>query len=312
MKKADDEALKKEKDRAKRIMRDVYSLLQGRGQFAAVVSKAYDWVFTFLVQGRHKNPVHHTPWVVRSMVEITRDQTLTRSQWRLGLLAAVFHDAGNAFEPRGQGKITAEHVRQDPTLLEAAIKQRERHMRNGALLVELFSGAKGAPRLNAKDIRNLKHLVEHHDDPTIAQLLLDAKRLGKGNRQQQLRRYLFGPGQGRLAVMLREADRLWMLTPDGIVADLRRKEQKRKPWHAQSQITHNVIRHWEERQLYEDAEMRQVSGLRFGADSAFYRTKNGQQLFLWHQRSLRAQRKSQWAKGVKKGVFPTYDPPPHI
>lgn len=297
--------MKKEKDRAGVIMRDVDSLLQGRAQLAAVVSKAYDWVFTFLVQGRHKNPVHHTPWVVRSMVEIMRGESLPSKQCRLGLLAAVFHDAGNAFEPSGQGKITAEHVRQGSTLLGPAIEQRKRHMRNGAVLVELFSRAKGAPRLSPKDRRSLKCLVEHHDDPTIAQLLLDAKQLGKGNRQQQLRRHLFGPGK-RLAAMLREADRLWMLTPDGIVADLRRKQQKEKPWDAQSQITHNVIRHWEERQLYEDAHMLQGRGFRFQADSAFYRTKNGRLLFLKYQKILRAQGRRKWAKGVKEGVFPTY------
>lgn len=247
----------------------------------------------FLERGRHRNPVHHTAHVLDIMVEIMLGQPKTvghlsvpPEHFRLGIWAAIFHDAGNAFEPEGEKKIRVKDVRQDASLLTPAMEQRRRHMENGARLVEeAMNSLRNSLGFTADDIDIAGELVRHHDDPTLGEYL-------KGS--PDIAEYLFAPAPHDrspapypLSALLREADRLWMLTTPGIVEDLRRNIAKGNAFDPPVLIEDNRKRHCDERDLYKEyATAVGKSSLRqlmeqwgFGENTAFYRSDVGKRKY---------------------------------
>jgi hypothetical protein len=246
-----------------------------------------------LVRGRHRNPVHHTACVLDIMVEIMLGQPKTAGHlsvppehFRLGIWAAIFHDAGNAFEPEGEEKIRVKDVRQDASLLMPAMEQRRRHMDSGARLVEeAMNPLRNSLGFTADDIAKVGELVRHHDDPTLGEYF-------KGS--SDIAEYLFVPApHGRssapypLSAFLREADRLWMLTTPGVVEDLRRNIAKGNAFDPPALIEDNRRRHCDERDLYEEyatavgkSSPRQLmKQWGFGEDTAFYRSDVGKKKY---------------------------------
>lgn len=273
------DAIEWEKEVANRVLNDVRTLLaNSEPRLTGLLEEAWDRAFPFLKRGRHKNPIHHTAYVVKHAVKIGLEQLEDDGELAQLIVAAVFHDSGNAVDPKVESKITVEHVRADPTQKADAIKQRNRHMAAGGKFVRLFLTERdsGIWTFNGSQIGQIVKLVEIHDNPTIAQLEAGEER----------KAYLFDIRQ-TLAAILREADRLWMLTVDGLVTDMVRKQKKGKPWQPLAQITHNAIRHHEERQLYEEEFRQAVSEFEFDDDTAFYRTRKGKGLFRELQRQSR-------------------------
>lgn len=260
----------------------------------------HDWALPLLQRGRHMNPVHHTAVVVDLMATIllpeVRDGRAPGEALSIGLAAAVLHDAGNAFEPPDEVKITTEAVRADPPRAEGALKQRQRHMDNGALLTEAALRIEGvAPLFATEQIAKVRALVQRHDAPTLAELL---------SGRESKRDCLFAsadspPYVAPLAAILREADRLWMLTIEGIVTDLVRKIAGGKPWDPTGQLEGNARRHREEREQYEAFyTSEQLGNWGLGPDTAFYRTQAGKRLFLSLQAEARALPLDEWVRRV--------------
>ena len=251
------------------------------------VDVAYSFVEPFLIWGRHLNAVHHTTKVLELLVEIMIGQmemssqlSTTPDQLPIAIWAALFHDAGNAFDPKDEKKISVDKVRDEPSLREPAIAQRKRHMQNGAPLVEcIMSALRDRLAFKDQDISAVRELVRHHDDPTLGEYLKESPDLGK---------YLFVPDADLsrplfpMSAFLREADRLWMLTIPGIIEDL-----KRKPKDPVKQIEGNTKRHCEEKDLYEicaktvapDQSQQCMKEWGFQTDTAFYRSEVGKKKF---------------------------------
>jgi len=251
------------------------------------VDVAYNFVEPFLIWGRHVNAVHHTPKVLEILVEIMIGQmeidlplSTTPAQLPIAIWAALFHDAGNAFEAKDEKRISVSKVRDEPSLREPAIAQRKRHMENGAPLVAcIMSALRDKLHFKDEDISIVSELVRYHDDPTLGEYLKESPDLGT---------YLFVPDADLsrplfpMSAFLREADRLWMLTIPGIIEDL-----KRKPKDPRDQICGNVKRHWEERALYEThaqmvAPNQSQQCMRewgFQTNTAFYRSEVGKKKF---------------------------------
>ena len=83
----------------------------------------------------------------------------------------------------------------------------------------------------------------------------------------------------RLAAIHREADRLWMLTPEGVAEDVWRDREKNGEKTAAEMIKNNVKRHRQERELYEillGADETEAVGMDEGG---FYRTERGKTLY---------------------------------
>lgn len=263
-----------------------------------ITRQACETALPFLRAGRHINPIHHTTEAMKLLVDIMlAEPDLPEGNFMRGIVIAASHDSGNAFEPADEKKISKGDVDEDPPLCDLAITQRKRHMNNSSLLVEMFMRL--LPDFFASyDKEVIKCVVAHHDDPTLAEYVEGKQRWD----------YLFRPvgttdaHVHHLAALHREADRLWMLTVPGIAVDLIRKVKKGKEWNSQSQITHNVIRHWQERELYEKYFQKHIGKFRFGAATAFYRSKRGQELFIELQKEARKVTKADWNNFVQEGL----------
>ena len=83
------------------------------------------------------------------------------------------------------------------------------------------------------------------------------------------------PGDAKIAVAFREADRLWMLTPAGVKADLVRSGIHR-PNHGEciKQVENNLKSYRKERDLYCS------SSEKFHDDCTFFRTSTGYHRFI--------------------------------
>jgi len=265
-----------------------------------MVQALHDWTLPLLQRGRHMNPVHHTAVVVDLMAAILLPEVaagrLPREAMRMGLAAAVLHDSGNAFEPPDEVKITTEAARVDPALAEVALKQRQRHMQNGALLTEAALRDEGvAPLFSDEQIAEVRRLVQCHDAPTLVGLL---------GGSETKRDCMFASGDSPPhvappAAILREADRLWMLTVEGIVTDLIRKIAGAKPWDPMGQLESNAERHREERAQYDALySAAQLGDWGMEPDTAFYRTQTGKRLFLSLQAEARALPLDEWVRRV--------------
>lgn len=279
-----------EEARASEIIGRLCNLLESNGKtsLSKLVRNAYEGVLPALKSGRHINPIHHTPYVAEFLVQILLEEPdIEERSLKQGIVAAMFHDSGNAFEPKSEKKIMKEDIDENPSLRMLAIEQRARHMKNGALLAERFMRAQDSPMFTEEDISVVTWIIKHHDDPTIADLV----------DQKERETYLFGPESEhrcRLAAIHREADRLWMLSVDGLVTDMKRKAEKGKPWDPQAQITWNTIRHLEERAFYEEAFATKIKEFNFEPFSAFYRTKGGKRLFKVLQQKAREFSSEKW------------------
>lgn len=257
---------------------------QGKGRFEELARAAYGAALPSLRKGVHISPIHHVGRVTELLVRIVLGETDVEDNFLAqAIVAVIFHDTGNRGEPPGEHKITAEEVRKDPSKLNATEEQRRRHMLLSGRLVQNFLQTYKAWTFTEKEQETIKRVVEHHDDPSIAELRTSADRPS----------LLFKNGKCLVAIH-READRLWMLTREGLVTDLKRKADKGKPWNAQAQVTHNVIRHLEERQLYEEVFGSEIDGLGFQPLTAFYRTQEGQRLFQELQQELRIVLAKDW------------------
>lgn len=297
-------AIEQEEAKANAKIDEVCGLLKesGHGSICRLLKAAYENALPALKDGRHMNPIHHTPQVVEFLVRILLAETdMEPDTLKRAIVTAVFHDSGNAYEPKSEKKIRKKDVDADPSLREPGIEQRRRHMRNSVSLLEGFMSLQIEPTFTPDEISEVKWIIGHHDDPTIAELL--------GGKESAA--YLFGPAlepRVRLAVIHREADRLWMLSKEGIVTDLKRKK---KPWYPPAQITHNVIRHWEERKLYEEALPDKIEEIGFDAFSAFYRTKGGKRLFAKLQEDTRRISTQEWHALTEEACVQMTDAIPH-
>jgi hypothetical protein len=226
----------------------------------------------------------------------------TQDDLKIGIVVAVFHDVGNASEPKDEKKIRASDVRDDPSQRKPAIEARRRHMDAGGVVIEAFLRDEGG--FSDDQIAQARKLVEHHDGPTIAELFegSDEEEAAKTSREN-----LFVPEAGHplrdiypLSAVLREADRLWMLTKPGVVEDLKRDLMGRKPWDPTRRIEGNVKRHKEERELYRQFFPKQVADWGFQNDTAFYRTTEGQKRFRTACQELPEVPGERWAEMVKE------------
>ncbi|MCZ7636810.1 MAG: ROK family protein [Verrucomicrobia bacterium] len=224
----------------------------GETPAADLLGAAFAFLLPYLRSGQHISPILHTVEVLDLGLEILNEEAPGDGPMLIQtILAALFHDSGNSGEPKNESKLTSEACRADPSLLPRAVTQRRRHALRSAQILREFLGQIGAGGWSELELARLVWTIEHHDDPSVAELLAD----GSGN---DLRDHLFGPEpENRLSVILREADRLAMLRTSraGLVTDLRRKRVAGKPWDPMQQLTWNVRRHFDELQLY-----RQVFG----------------------------------------------------
>jgi len=308
------EVLAWEKQQATELLDQVTATLEtsGRKDAAKLARTAWEAAELALIKGRHLNSLHHTAHVLDEMVRVIIQQmksakkqpvalTVTERDLQLGIVAAVFHDAGNAFEPKDEKKIRKQEVRDNPALRPAAIGQRSRHMQNGGVLVETFMRGATGYNFTEENIRVVRRLVEHHDDPTLATFLDDDKDKKEHLFVSDKEHVLFDIYP--LSAILREADRLWMLTIPGIVCDLIRNMSAGKPWNPREQIEANVRNHQKEAVLYRKLFSNSSTKLGFEDNAAFYRSIAGKEDFRQLPEKARKLGGNEWITKVTEAWF---------
>lgn len=233
----------------------------GKQDLAGIMTGLYPIALPRLIVGKHGNPVHHTLKVLEIMSKIGIGEGLTYTELKIACAAALLHDSG--FERTSDKKIRRADIDQikdqaekEKALLDA-IQSRKKHMLTGATVAwEVLSEfnalhADDGLAFSRLDIRRIQEIVRRHDDPTVEELT--------GSNSGE---WLFLPEE-KLLLMHREADRLWMVTPEGLEADLV-KDKVRDPL---ARLLGNIKRHEEEFGLYEKAFGNETAGFGFRTGS---------------------------------------------
>ncbi|UCH93094.1 MAG: HD domain-containing protein, partial [Candidatus Aminicenantes bacterium] len=229
----------------------------------------FEKALPFFVDGMDKNPIHHNVQVVENMLIIaiqeTKSHRLDKSYKfvRKAAVLALLHDIGSGFSNPGlrkikssdikdreqelfKGEMPKEEIEKEISgLIEKAVEYRMVHMIEGAKIAEnllnefnrdqkKFNGV----TFNERDIQDIKKCIERHDLPCIAEYYVT---LGKPCNKNYLIQ-LDNP----LAVILREADRLWMVSKEGLEKDLFEDLEKNKKPEPLLKLKHNVNRFKEE------------------------------------------------------------------
>jgi hypothetical protein len=234
----------------------------------------------------------------------------TEFKVKAGLLAALFHDVAQGLSRLP--KITEAHmqdkIRQvvhgQATLddlkqyRDDAVRARQEHMAGGAQIAGSMLRAyqsQHPEELTDEVICEIERIIEHHDDPKIPVAYHVMRRtFAEDEAYQKWQAALKEPEKTELASFLgetgeaylikvddwllqyhHEADLLWMLTQDGIEADLARFSpgEEKTP---RKMIDHNVSLHRQEVELYQDQPDFAAYGFQKGT---VYRSKTGFMLF---------------------------------
>jgi len=258
-----------------------------------------------------KNPVHHTAYVIEFVTTILIGEGKgSGTDLTIGILAALFHDVAQGLSKRR--KITEAHlvdkilqmVNGTATLEQLqeyrndAVQARQEHMEEGAMIAGrmLSEYQRHHPQALTDDtIQEVQRLIGCHDNPKIPVAYQVVRRTFAENKacqawqaqlstreREELENWLTGTGEEYLIGVddwplqwLHEADLLWMVTQDGIDADLARfsMAEAKKP----SEIVENNVRlHHQEVDLYRDQE--NLDAYAFLEDTV-YRTRTGYALF---------------------------------
>jgi len=240
------------------------------------------------VAGMHSNPIHHNVQTVENMLLIlSHDDSYDYANVKNGLILALLHDVGNGFVDLSLKKVKssdikdrqAEFVSQNKPqleideeiekLIDQATGYRETHMKEGAEIARklLEEANRSKAILLPTEIEEIVDCIKIHDNPSIAEYY---SVLGR-----QFGKNLLIPLNNDLAYALREADRLWMVSKEGLEKDLFDDLRKGKKPDAFGKLRHNVKRFKNEFRLYEtasDVTPNDIEGFKY---NTLFRTNGG-------------------------------------
>ena len=237
-----------------------------KDELKSILNQLSELAFPLFVAGMAANPVHHSFQTVENALDILHlDHTSDYPLYKKAAILALLHDVGNGLvdpnlkkikssdikDRRGElekQKKNKEEIEEEIDALSAKAEEyRDAHMQEGASIARTI-----LPELNQTkaivskdDIEDIAFCIEKHDKPSIAELRQEI------NRPYD-RSHLI-PLENDLACLLREADRLWMVSKEGLEKDLfddLRKGNKPDPC---GKLWHNVNRFREEYELYTEA-----------------------------------------------------------
>ena len=221
----------------------------GRPELTSLVRRLFHLVLTDLIESHTVSPVHHVTRVARNMAEILHGEGADAEEWRRGLAAALLHDValGRTGEGRKIRKAEIEKLPPDEreAEIQAAIESRQSHMKVGAGIaaraLQAYNAIHGAT-FSQSDIEEVALLIRIHDNPSIQEY--DSLRTRPSGIN-----WLFDSGH-RLMKFLREADRLFMVSFDGVEVDLERDGVSSTAATRLARLAVNIRRHREEATLY--------------------------------------------------------------
>jgi hypothetical protein len=207
------------------------------------------------------NPLEHHFIVLGHMMEITAEEESSQIPVKRAAVLSLLHDIAPVDKiTKHMIEKARERSLEEAEALEMCRQQnRVLHMREGSSMGQRkmleLNESLGRSILSADDMEAICEAIGIHDNPSLDMIIKRAN---------------------WLAVAFREADRLWMVTDEGIRADLERKGILVTPDACLRQLESNVSRFKEERLLYRDVEAAEGP---FHDAETFFRTKTGFNIF---------------------------------
>lgn len=257
------------------------------------------------IDGKKGNPIHHNVQTLENMLLIVlREKSGDFESLKECAFLALLHDIGNS-KARG-GKVTTNDLKAAKKAVEEAltaadrqtkqkeledlvgkaIAYRDSHMKEGkALARELYAKYPGDAPLEDGAIERVCAAIAVHDNPSNAKYKTDY--LKKEDLKEEDRDLLLRVDD-ELAKLLREADRLWMLSPEGFEKDLidgkKKKFKEGKPAKdPEKQRAHNIEGHRDEYAVYAkmlpEDELAPYGFIDGEMGKSLYRTNAGYGLF---------------------------------
>jgi hypothetical protein len=207
-----------------------------------------------------ETPVEHPATVLAHMMEIAAGEGFGWDEVRRAAAASLLHDIWPIQRITREMRRAAATDAEREELERIAKARREEHMARGRdrarERLEAFNAAlpPDAGPFTPEDIEAVAALIAVHDNPSIGAKILP---------------------EDRLAVAFREADRLWMLTPQGLRGDLARKGiAAPTDGDMARQAEANLESFRQERGLYGPGDGT------FRDGDTFFRTRSGHALYL--------------------------------
>lgn len=217
--------------------------------------------FDDLKRAEAGNPLDHILVVLKHTIEIAKKENFSHSEMIHACSIAILHDIASVKKIR---KADVENIEDEDgkRILEQKRKQsRTLHMREGSALAQrkllLLNDYLGKIFYTDDDIDAICEVIRIHDNPSLGIPL---------------------PNDNRLAIVFREADRLWMLSDEGFAYDLQQDTRGIKALMdvsllASKRLKHVMRRFQEERKLYS------ADDGRFQDNSLFFRTSAGYSIY---------------------------------
>ncbi len=259
-----------------RSQADLKKLLRQLGQMA----------FPLFVAGIDANPVHHNFQTIENMLLILLEEDSSDYQLiKNAAILALLHDIGNGFVAPNLKKIKSSDIKDRrkelaslnkskdeidkelSTLIQQAQDFRKAHMKIGAIIARDLLSALNHDIVTPDDINAIADCIEQHDNPSIAEL---RQEIGMSYGRSDLI-----PLDNPLACLLREADRLWMVSREGLEKDLFDDLRKGKRPDPCAKLFYNVGRFRDEYKLYAAAHFFSVVEKNGFQHETLFRTKGG-------------------------------------
>ncbi|MFC1635543.1 hypothetical protein ACFL5Z_11935 [Planctomycetota bacterium] len=259
-----------------------------KNELKSILNQLSEMAFPLFVAGMSGNPVHHNFQTVENIIDIlSYDDTSNYPLYKKAAILALLHDVGNGVvnpnlkkikssdikdrrEELEKQKKNKEEIEEEINALSAQAEEyRDAHMKEGANIARTILAVLNQSKtiVSKDDIEDIVFCIEKHDKPSIAELRQEI------NRPYD-RSHLI-PLENDLACLLREADRLWMVSKEGLEKDLfddLRKGNKPDPC---GKLWHNVNRFKEEYKLYTEAAGITEAEKRKFKNESLFRTEGG-------------------------------------
>lgn len=261
------------------------------------------------VEGRERNPIHHNTQVLDNMVRIGLAECPSYREFRNAVLLALLHDIGNAVSRRQKFKtdevIAAlkKNVQEGAAMALKAVAFRLEHMDHGpALARDVLKPFVSQGKLGDDDVHLMGRAISVHDYPSIEKVLkelADKTQITVGYEPGDFLLPLDSSPFGRLIEWLREADRLFMLTEQGVIKDLQDDGKDVTASNVLAKLDSNVEKHRGEFELYE--RVGRTKGFRGKRPyRTLYRTRTGYKMFIEFPKSVRAKWKGASSRCARK------------
>jgi hypothetical protein len=237
-----------------------------------------------MIQGREDNPVHHNTMVLYLMTEIALNGGYHYNDIKDLSALSLLHDIGYAettakkwtsaeVKAAVKGKTDAEML----SIVTEAMQARDEHMCKGARIVECMLRELNVYFRKVLFEENRIHVIGEvvaiHDRPSSAKL--KEKYLPANLSKDDLL-----PPKNELAKALRDADRLWMATAQGVKKDLIFAGEEVTEASLKGKLGDNCDSFKDEKNLYEKVYQNQggVASFEFKGDTLF-RTDAGYRIY---------------------------------